>query len=641
MTDETKSKNKEYSFSNTVDSSTIASLSENVQSLKEKFANLSSVSLLHLGVINDPNGDFIDQNSKAYQKALNDCAGSYKLIHPANLTVVLHNLKITQSNTYWEMEGNIYLAPNENKNIVDIGNAGETISSISITGRGTFWGNKQYQQGGATAVLGGICSNTLSHMSNTPDNPQSPGLINNLLVSGITIRDTFNWPISLGYITNCLITETTLLKGGNSPQFIWSADNCWFNNNISRGHTDGGFVFYMGCRNCGAINNSVYENNDGIGVYCDTSTQPGNNRIIIDNNNIYNNADSGIGVTTMTQDNTEIIQRNILITNNILSNNNTNGRNGGGSIGIVGAYGVYVHGNSIEKDGSTTTSGHPIYAIYVSDNCQHVTIDANTIENTGSATNPGTAIYLNQPRGAVIRNNIIANTEGASGPTHNGIAGAVGSQSTIGGNIFLSEFTGSALDLSWSTDTVFLSQPDGHGQLLDNLTRTTDLIVSGEYNYNDRYLSHRIGTMTSDASLYLQTARQPSSDNVHGNIVLSQGGMFREFSLAMNGSITTPNGGILLSALSPTGAPLLLQSFSVTAAHGDYVSFPQPFTSDAVTVIVPSFYNGTNMVMGGAFNTTPPNRDGFTLGKFWVGLGGSNIDVAGPITVLAIGELSS
>ncbi|MXV35867.1 MULTISPECIES: right-handed parallel beta-helix repeat-containing protein [unclassified Saccharibacter] len=630
-------------WSNKADGDVVNELSDSLQHMENYVASLPSVSLTNLGVIDDPSGKYINENTEAYQSALDNSAGKYRLCHPANLSVVLHNLTITRSDTYWVLDGVITLAAHENKNIVDIGSPGNTISGISITGRGTFNGNMLQQEGGERAVCGGLCANTLSHTDNIPDNPAYPALIRNLSINGITITNVFNWPISLGYIKNSLIKDTSLLNSGNSPQFIWSSDNCWFNGNISSGHTDGGFVFYMGSRKCGAIGNIVHDNHDGIGVYSDLSSNPEDNSIIICDNHVYNNKDSGIGITTLNQNGAEtssLKQKNIIISGNILSNNNTRGRNGGGSIGIVGAYNVQVRGNSISQDGSTTTSGQPVYAIYVSDSCQDIDVSNNTISDIGSPTNLGTAIYLNHPTRTVVRHNTFTNSLGTNGPFHTGIGGTVGPLSLISGNIATNALAGALLSISWPNDTVFLSQPDGLGGMFDNLTRNSDVIASGKYNYNGRNLSRQVGATTDGTSIYLQTAQNQSTGAIAGNIVLNQNGIFREFSLALNGAISTPSGGVLLNARSPSGAPLLLQTFTANVAHGDWVPFPQSFTSDTVSVVIPPFFNGTNMIIGGPSTNTPANRSGFVVGKFWLGVGGANTDIADTITIIAIGELS-
>lgn len=593
------------------------------------------------GVIHDPSGQNVAANSAAYQAALDDCAGTFRLVHPAGLSVVLRTLRITRSDTHLVLDGTITLASDSNTNCLDILAPGQTLERLSVTGRGVIDGNRAGQQGGQSAVSGGICANTLSHTGITPDRPASPTLIDNLLISGITIRNTFNWPLSLGFISNSLVSGVTLKDGGNSPQFIWSADNCWFKDSISTGHTDGGFVFYMGCRRCGATGNTVSGNHDGIGVYCDSSDQPANDTILIANNHVHDNADSGIGVTTADQKSTDaLIQRNILITGNVLSNNNTRGRDGGGSIGIVAGQGVQVRGNFVSRDGSETTTGKPVYAAYVSDNSRIIEIEGNHFEDIGSATNPGTAIYLNGSVGMVIRNNTIANTAGATGPTRTGIEGNVGPQSLMGGNMATSELAGSLLLVGWKDDTVFMGQPDGKGGQLNSLPLANNMVASGQYSYDGRTLSRQVGTTANDVGIYFQTAENQSTGAGSGNIVLNSGTVFREFAFLPNGAISPPMGGTLLNTLSPARTPLMLQVFTVKAAHGDRVTFPQSFTSDTVSVMVPAFYNGTNMIVGGASSTTPPDRSGFTLGKFWVGLGGANIDPADSITIIAIGELS-
>ena len=635
-------------FSNKVDVTDYGSVKDGYRKLKSSVddisKSLSSLTVSYVtdfGVVHDPDGQHVNDNTAAYQTALDACAGQHQLIHPAGLSVVLHNLKITNSDTFWVMNGRITLAPNENRNMVDVGLPGNTISRVSITGRGVFIGNGANQQGGQTAVAGGICANTLSHTGNTPDNPDSPGVVDNLLISGITIRDTFNWAISLGHIRNSLVSGVTLLNGGNSPQFIWSADNCWFNDSISANHTDGGFVFYMGCRKCGASGNSVYGNHDGIGVYSDVSSQPANDGIIISGNHVHDNRDSGIGITTMTDNAHVITQRNILVTGNTLTNNNTGGRNGGGSIGIVAAYGVRVSGNRVTQDGSTTTSGQPVYSLYVSDSCQNIVITDNSFENVGSATNPGTAIYINKAAGCSIQNNTIADSGGASGVTRAGIGGILGPRCMMGGNVALTPLSGPLLSMQWPDDAVFLGQPDGNGGQRNNLSLLTQLTVGGEYTYNGQALSQPVAASASDGLFSFQAVRGNTDALTGGRFVLqTKAGMYRQFIMSGDGALSSPVGTLLTGDRGANGMPLYAQRFTVRAGNGDFVAFPRAFASSDVSVFVAPSFDGTNMILGGASTTSPPTQAGFTLGKYWVGVGGSNAAAAGPVTIMAIGEIA-
>ena len=601
----------------------------------------STLPVTDFGVVDDPDGQHVDDNTAAYQTALDACAGQHQLLHPTGLSVVLHNIQITKSDTILILDGSLTLAPNSNTNCLDIYAPGKTLERISITGRGVIDGNGSNQQGGQTAVAGGICANTLSHTGNTPDDPTTPTLIDSLLISGITIRNTFNWPISLGHISNSLVSGVTLLNGGNSPQFIWSADNCWFNDSVSAGHTDGGFVFYMGCRKCGASGNSVYGNHDGIGVYSDASSQPANDGIIISGNMVHDNRDNGIGITTMTDDAHTITQRNILVTGNTLTNNNTGGRNGGGSIGIVAAYGVRVSGNRVTQDGSTTTSGQPVYSLYVSDSCQNIVITDNSFENVGSQTNHGTAIYINKASGCSIQNNTIADSGGASGVTRVGIGGILGARCIMGGNIALTPLSGPLLSLQWPDDAVFLGQPDGNGGQRNNLSLLTQLTVGGEYTYNNQTLSQPVAASASDGLFSFQAVRGSTDALTGGRFVLqTKAGLYRQFVMSGDGALSSPIGTLLTGDRGANGLPLYAQRFTVRAGHGDFVAFPRAFATNDVSVFVAPSFDGTNMQLAGASTTSPPTQAGFTLGKYWVGGGGANVAPAGKVTILAIGEIS-
>lgn len=412
------------------------------------------------GVVNDPNGEVIDQNTSAYITALKESAGNYRLIHPANISVVLNTI-VTGSldKVYLKIDGNWTLASGQKASILDI--SGWT--NFVITGTGVLDGNKSNQTGSTYPdVVGGIISNTSSTqdtssqtnsagdtLTDVPPMPVSSTTKNYTtdgLIQGITITNCWNWPICLSGIERVRVDSTTLKNSSSSPQFFDSATDCWFTNNEVYDITDGGFVFYRGNSRCGAYGNNVHDCNQGIGVYAEYDMLPIDSFIMITNNFVWNNKDGGIGITTgMTPPKTN--QQRILVSNNILNDNNINGRSGGGSIGIVGAIGVLIKNNIIYGDGSTvvatSTNSTKTYSIFVDGTSENIVIDGNQIADIGSENNPGYGIWLSSTNNCVVSNNTIYNGSGTSGYTNSLLAGSFGSNGSMYNNLSISELASS------------------------------------------------------------------------------------------------------------------------------------------------------------------------------------------------------
>ncbi len=408
------------------------------------------------GVVDDPDGYHITQNTTAYLSAISSSSGKNAIIHREGLTVILDPITISDP-VHLILNGTMQLAASSNANFITL-----AADNITIEGTGTVNGNSANQQGGTGTVVGGICSNTASGTStNTP--PSSPVPISNILIDGITITECFNWPISLGYMTNGTVRNCTLSNSGNSPQFIFSATDCWFNNNTVYGITDGGFVFYQGNGRCGAIGNNVYECHDGIGVYTNTDTMPMDSNILIANNIVHDNANSGISVTTGGSAPT-VNNKNVLIIGNICFNNNTAGGDGLGSIGVVGASGVTVQGNWIQGDGATAAAGNTTISITIDEYSSNIVIDSNTISNVGSAAQNGSAITTAGASGLVVTNNKVFDTN-STPVTASGLSGTCGSKNIIGGNVAMTALAGDFLQVAFASDTIVVGQVNAQGAI--------------------------------------------------------------------------------------------------------------------------------------------------------------------------------
>lgn len=106
------------------------------------------------------------------------------------------------------------------------------------------------------------------------------------------------------------------------------------------------------------------------------------------------------------------------------------------------------------------------------------------------------------------------------------------------------------------------------------------------------------------------------------------------------GTLTAPDGHTYIEDSSSTGRPILVQRFTVTAGNGTYIVFPQSFSSDNVQIIVPSYFDTQNFIVGGTTRQFPPNRNGFTLSRLYTGLNGTGwASTTDTVDIIAIGEI--
>lgn len=542
-----------------------SSLSLEVQSLGNTI-DLSSkisqiVSITDFGVVDDPNGNNIATNTTAYNTALTTCSGVARLHHPENISVVLDPITISKP-ICLILDGQIKLAPNSNKYIINLES-----SDVTISGFGTLDGNISNQVGGVGTALAGITANTLSTSVSMPLPPSNPISISNILIEGITIQNVFNWPISLGYISNSIVRNTTLCNSSGSPQFIFSAENCWFNNNHVYNINDGGFVFYQGNNYCGAIGNIVHNNNDGIGVYCDNSNMAANENINIIGNIVYNNRDSGISVTTGGTSPT-LMQQRVLIEGNVMRNNNTGGRAGGGSVGIVGGQGISVIGNNIFQDGYGNSTGNESYSIYVDDASQFINIRNNIIGDVGSLksvtsgetttiTGGGVGIYLSSPVNCSVVGNCIYDTQSSSGPTKSGIGGGFGAGCYFAGNYLNGEINGYLDEVNKYSDTIVQNRSgDGKYAISLGLEVTSgDLIVdqgliAGSNFYGATAQGTTQGTAEAFTQQYIVVNSAASGSGVLLNSTYPSGVMYTIFNRSGNDILVYPPSGQTIEGLS-------------------------------------------------------------------------------------------
>lgn len=428
------------------------------------------------GVVNDSDGSLATANTTAYLKALQACAGKYTLYHRPTLSVYVNSTLLPGAldRLHWIMEGTLTLYKDANCSIVDI--TGLTNFKISGNKIGIIDGNKANQTGGYPTYLGGFVSNMTGTQDTTtgvntsgqtvtiPPMPISattkvttgPGVI-----EGFEIINIFNWPISLSGINDVIVQNNDIHGHNSSCQFFDSSNRCQFNYNHVYNSPDAGFVFYRGNSYGVAMGNIIHECSQGINSYAEYDNLPLDKALTISDNIVYSCVGTGIGITTSDGGASSVaLQRQrILISNNLLYNNNTGNSLGQGSIGIVGAQGVLIDGNLIFDDGSTTAVNAP-YSIYVDNRSAFIDISNNQIGDCGSLAVPGVCIYLNSPNNCSVTNNTGYATQSTSGPTGSLLGGGFGAGCFMHGNLIQGDIKNSWDEMDKPSDLLYEQRRD-------------------------------------------------------------------------------------------------------------------------------------------------------------------------------------
>ena len=469
---------------------------DTLTTLNNANANKPIKSVMDYGVIDDPNGNSIEANTTAYMNAFKECAGKFRLYHPKELSVVMKSFATGElDGVYWLFDGNWKLANGEQSNIFDI--TGWT--NFVIEGIGCFDGNKANQTGATYPnALGGIVSNltgtkdtstatnsvgTVITIPPMPVSSTNPSNVVGGRIEGIEIKNCWNWPICLAYVQNVYVYKVELHDSNSSPQFFDNANNCWFIDSHVYNIDDGGFVFYRGNTKCGAYGNNVHDCNQGIGVYAEYDSLPVDSFITIQNNIIWNNRDGGTGITTgLTPP--ALNQQRIIVSDNIYFNNNTGGRNGGGSIGIVGAQGIMIKDNMIFGDGNGLSVTTPSYGIFVDSVSTFIDIDGNQIADIGCSTGQGVGIYLESPNNVNVSNNTGYSTQGKNGFMKALLGGGFGAACSMSNNRPLGDLAGSWDQIYKPADLMVNQRDSGNGSyaISNGITVTSgDIVVDTGY----------------------------------------------------------------------------------------------------------------------------------------------------------------
>lgn len=330
----------------------------------------------------------------ALQTALNAASGKGKVVVPTGLSLLLDKTINIPGDTYLEINGTLKIADQVNSHILLLAIGA---NNVVITGNGVLDGNKDHQTASNNAGYpnnggnGGISTWLLPNPTMSNDNVH---------ISGLTIQNVLQWPISLNGVTNGKVTGCLLKNSQSAPQFAFGSSNCIASGNTIQNIPDYAFACYEGCSSC-VIDSNISTNCGPFGA--------------------LNDGDA-TGAWT------NVAQHNITISNNV-SKDPT-------------AYGIFA--------GSVVTNGTPNF-LY------DIQIFGNTIENAR-----GSGMILAGVNDSIVEGNIIRGGRGDGSSTlfksfwgygaRNLITGNVISSSGLGGPVGV---TGTGIDVSSFQATVF------------------------------------------------------------------------------------------------------------------------------------------------------------------------------------------
>jgi hypothetical protein len=436
------------------------------------------VSIEDFGVVDDPNGQYVQQNYAAYMAAIARVNGQARLRHRAGLTVVVPQMASTNP-IYLELDGLLKLAPNVNQGVLGLTGSGNV-----ITGNGAIDGNKSNQTGIGTGGYG--ISATGSGISNS-------------LIRGITIQNCYDWPFNIANSNSVTVELCNLLNSGNSPEFV-NSNNCHLLNNFISGINDEGFAFYGGVTNSSAIGNTITNCDSGINVFSDTVSSAPSSNLIIRGNVLYGNTLSGISVAT---NGVNVVHTEIDISDNTSYGNNTGLNTGGSEI-----YMSSVNNFTLANNRCNGTKGASSAGINFLSTANYGILDGNRIYNIGSTGSTNVGIQFSGNLGIVYLGGIIFDNR--STPLM-----AYGADGSLGANCALLNFSGFGTIGTLNNVTI----SDGPGGNSSFIQAQSNLITLGGYVNVAQSLSVA-GAITAQGPLLLDNAFVSGAPTPSGYITI-------------------------------------------------------------------------------------------------------------------------
>lgn len=343
------------------------------------------------GVVHDPAGSQVDQNTDKFLAALAKSAGHTRLHVPADVTIVTRPLVIPSSGWTLCLDGTIRLAAGS------AGNASIRANHVDfhgndwhIYGIGLFDGNRSQQSWTVGQVVGGLTSNswktTETWLLDAGASNAIP--IRNFLIEGVQVANYGNWPVSFGYATNGVLKRVLMRDSGNSPQWFAGAVDCVALDCTSRTITDAGFSLYAGTTRCSVVRGVAVNCHQGFGSYCEDSTRlPNIDPLVLDCLTV-GCRDGSIGFTTGGNQPTQKQIRPMARGNRSVGDG-VSGTNGVSAIGVVGCLNPAIISNTALGFGATAKSGAVTQGFFADSTTSGLILEDNLIESVGSAEAPG------------------------------------------------------------------------------------------------------------------------------------------------------------------------------------------------------------------------------------------------------------
>ena len=394
------------------------------------FTSSSHIPVTAFGVVNDPTGQNVEANTQAYRNAIKACAGSFTLVHPLDLTVVVEELSISYvSNLRWELNGTLILNNNVNFNVITL--FGE-IHNFYLFGSGTINGslntNTQTNMGNVIGDALGACIAVNGRAG--PDGlGNSVPLSTNINIEGLTLKNAqyafFGNNCQNSSVRKCIATQTTY-------GIIFSnGDSNVVENNIASWNAQLGIGLNNTVYNSSIQSNRVFSNwNQGLNIWADNEYSPPQFCIVRDNF-VHDNGSDGLNVNSGAGSN---LITDLKVLNNVFQNNVMQGS--GNDICATGVNELMISGNLLDRccnayKGKLSSAPN---SVWIHSDCEQIDIHSNTFKNVGSSINYGIQLWLNNPTRGTVHSNTFMDTMAV---TQGWIGGAIETDSQVNYNINL------------------------------------------------------------------------------------------------------------------------------------------------------------------------------------------------------------
>ena len=374
-------------------------------------------------------GDGTTDDTAAIQSALNTYAGKATVFVPDTGQPYIVTPLLLPTGTDLLLHGTLKAPAGAGASTVDVVSA----NNVTIRGHGTIDGN-----GAAGTYVNPLAALYIYQSSNVQ-------------VSGITIKNAYNFNIDALQSSHVLIDQVTMIGGVNSSGFA-QGDDCWLTNCMIDGPSgDGGFAFYGAMTNSGAIGNTLKNagiaggtvSSTGLYVLSDAGSPNPCSNIVLANNDVYSCSGNGISVYSQTsgQPHTGIV----IASNRTHDNFKAPHGFSGGDISVGNCVNVTITGNQVSDVGSNTLAQ---YGIHTDSLSRNISITGNQVYNAGKGGTTGIGLHVASSFEVFASGNYFYDTQGTPSMTSS-IGGTAGVRNT-----FINNQCDMAITITPASDTI-------------------------------------------------------------------------------------------------------------------------------------------------------------------------------------------